>query len=127
MGISVRDEYGKPPECPVGGLVPGLRPLRQRQEAEDLAVDVRISGEFLPDMAGHRLDVVLQQGHVLENGMVDPLQDIVFRAVRLHLERVVDQAVSQRIHCPDGTLDGKLSRQGLQFFLGTHRLSRSDG
>ena len=68
---------------------------------------------LIPDMPGHGFDVVLQQGDVLENGAVDPLQDIVIRTVRLHLEGVVDQSAAQRLHRQDPSPDGEPGGDGL--------------
>ena len=59
-------------------------------------------------MSGHGLDVALEQIHVREYGVVDPLKHVIRRiAFSDNLVRVVDQSVAQRLYLLDLALDGE--------------------
>ena len=65
-------------------------------------------------MSGHGLDVALEQIHVREDRVVDPLQHVIRRAaLRDNLVSVVDQPVAQRLYLLDLALDG----EKLNYFL----------
>ena len=71
-------------------------------------------------MGRRAVDIVLEQFHILENGMIDPLEDIVVHAVRLDEEGVVDEAVAERLDFEDVARDVKLEGNLFQLFCGFH-------
>ena len=126
VGVGVVDEHRNPPILAVFQAI-GLRLLAhqhfnllsfglQRNEPQYLAVDVLRSFrfQFLTNMPGHGLDVALEQIHVREDRIVDPLKHVVWRiALSDNLVRVVDQPVAQRLYLLDLALDG----EKLNYFL----------
>ena len=90
----VTDEHRHaPPLLAVGPVTLARGALRK--EVQHLAVDVGFSGrhELFADVPRHAVDVVLQQIHILEDGLVDALQDIIVRTVGDDPEGIVDQSV----------------------------------
>ena len=71
-------------------------------------------------MAGNRLNVALEEFHVLENGVVDALEHIVFGAVGANFERVVDEAVAEGLYFLYVTFDCKFAGYGCKFLLSFH-------
>ena len=61
-------------------------------------------------MCCHRLNVVLQQVYIGENGVIDALQDVVGSVSphRGHTQRFVDQSVSYRTDAFDSSFDAEL-------------------
>ena len=91
----VADEYRDAPEGLAIGPI-GFAAAFYGHETQDLAVDVALSGgfQFAADVARHRFDIGLEQIHVLEDGVVDPLEHVVVRSVGDDLEGIVNEAVS---------------------------------
>ena len=120
-GEGVRDEHG---DAPVGFAVGpvGLGGILQGHEAEHLAVEIGLAGDLQlgADVAGDRLDVVLEEFHVLEDGVVDALEHIVFRPVRGNLKSIVDESVAEGLYLFDVTLDGEFACDGCEFLLSFH-------
>ena len=97
-GHGVRDVHHHAPVALGPVSVIGLT-IAGLDELQHFTVDVIGAAGFqlAADVGRHYLDVVLQQVHVLENGVVNALQHIVGRAITIgdDVIGVVDEAVTQ--------------------------------
>ena len=110
VGDSIWDVYHHAPVAVGLVAVVGLA-VPSFDELQYLAVNVVGIAGFQPaaDVCRHHLDVVLQQVHVLENGVVDALEHIIGRcALGNHMVSVIDESVAQRLNALDHTLYFKL-------------------
>ncbi len=105
-GVGILYENGDAPVFLAVGPV-ALAGLSAGEKGEHLAVDVRIARYLAADVGGGAVDVVLQQIHVLEDGIVDALQYIVVAAVGLHQKGVVYESVAQRLYFQNVAVYGK--------------------
>ena len=111
LGAGIRDEDAHAPVSSVAVLVIGLA-SRSLYEAQALAVDVLLALclQLMAYMCCHRLNVVLQQVYIGENGVIDALQDVVGSVSPHsgHMQRFVDQSVSYRTDAFDSSFDAEL-------------------
>ena len=118
VGLGSGDEHGDPPELAVY-LDIGLGTVLQGDESQYLPVDIGLPGglQLATDVPCGSLDVVLEQFHILEHSIVDPLKDIIGGAVSgCHFIGVIDESVSQRGYFLDLALDGEASDDLFQVF-----------
>ena len=118
VSLCAVNEHGNSPELPIH-LDVGLGAVLQRDESEHLPVYVSLSGGFqlTADVPCSGLDVILEQLHVGENGIVNPLQDIIRRVTFCRdFVGVINQSVPQRGNLLDLAFDGEAFHDLFQVF-----------
>ena len=71
-------------------------------------------------MRGGAVDVVLQQVHVLENGVVHPLEHVIVRSVGDYEQGIIDEAVTQGPDIQHLAFYGEMAGYISELFCGFH-------